>query len=56
MASDITPQERKEMEEFLKEHPIDPAYDEECECFDGEVPEEQLLARDFKKILEQNPI
>ena len=51
MASSITPQEREEMEAFLAAHPIDPAYDEECKYFDGEVPEEQLLARDFKKFL-----
>ncbi len=56
MASSITPQEREEMETFLAAHPIDPAYDEECKYFDGEVPEEQLLARDFKKILDENPV
>lgn len=54
MALDITPQERKEMEEFLKAHPIDPAYDAECELFDGDVSEEQLLSRDFQKILDDN--
>ena len=56
MASSITSQERKEMETFLATHPIDPTYDEECEYFDGEVPEEQLLARDFKKTLDENPV
>ena len=55
MASNITSQERKKMEEFLKLHPIDPSYDEECEYFDGNVPEEQLLSRDYKKILDENP-
>ncbi len=55
LASDITAEERKMMEDFLKRHPIDPTYDEECEYFDGKVPEEQLLSRDFKKILDENP-
>jgi len=55
MASSITPQERKWLEDYLKEHPIDPAYDAECEYFDGDVPLEQLLARDAKEILENNP-
>lgn len=56
MALNITPQEREEMETFLAAHPIDPGYDEECKYFDGEVSEEQLLARDFKKILDENPV
>lgn len=55
VAYDITPQERKWLEDYLKEHPIDPAYDAECEYFDGDVPLEQLLARDAKEILENNP-
>ena len=55
MVSSITPEFRKKLKQYLKEHPIDPAYDEECELFDGDVPEEQLLARDFKELLEQNP-
>ena len=55
MVSSITPEFRKKLKQYLKEHPIDPAYDEECELFDGDVPAEQLLARDAKEILEQNP-
>lgn len=55
MGFDITPQERKRMEAFLKEHPVDPAYDEECEYFDGNVPESQLLARYYQEILEKAP-
>ena len=54
MDSTITPQDRKRMREF-KKHPIDHSYDEECELFDGKVPEEQLLARDFQEILNQYP-
>ena len=55
MESDITPQERKMMIEFIESNPIDHRYAEECVLFDGDVPEEQLLARDFKELLEQNP-
>lgn len=54
MALNITPELRKKLEDYLKEHPIDPAYDEECEYLDGNVPVEQLLARDAKRILEEN--
>ncbi len=56
MASSITPQERKWLEKYLEDHPIDPAYDEESEYFDGNVPVEQLLARDAKELLDENPI
>lgn len=52
MGCDITPPERKKMEEFLKKHPIDPNYDEECETLDGTPPEEQLTARIYRKILD----
>ena len=44
MVSSITPEFRKKLKQYLKEHPIDPAYDEECELFDGDVPAEQLIA------------
>lgn len=55
MVSSITPQERKWLKKYLEDHPIDPTYDEECNCLDGNVPVEQLLARDAKELLEQNP-
>ncbi len=53
MASNITLQELKKMETFLKEHPIDPNYDDECETLDGNPPEDQLTARMYKAILDQ---
>ena len=53
VASDITPRDIEMMKEFLEKHPIDPSYDEECEYFDGDVPEEQLLARAFKEYLDK---
>ena len=53
VGSNITPQDRKRMEDFIRNHPIDHSYDEECKLFDGNVPEEQLLARDFQEILNQ---
>ena len=34
-------------------HPVDPAYDEECEYFDGNVPGSQLIARYYQEILEK---
>lgn len=52
MVCDITPPERKKMEDFLKKHPIDPNYDKECETLDGTPPEEQLTARIYRKILD----
>ena len=55
MASCITPARRKELEDYLKEHPIDPAYDEECEMFDGNPPHDQLIARAYRQILKENP-
>jgi hypothetical protein len=53
VASNITLQELKKMETFLKEHPIDPNYDDECETLDGNPPEDQLTARMYKAILDQ---
>jgi hypothetical protein len=55
MVSSITPERRKELEDFLKKHPIDPAYDEECHTLDGTPPEDQMTARIYKKILEDTP-
>ena len=55
MESNITPEQRKRMEDFLKEHPIDPSYDEECELFDGTPPPEQATARRFQFILDRCP-
>ena len=46
---------RKYMEDYLRDHPIDPAWDEECELFDGKPPIEQLNAREYKRYLERNP-
>ena len=51
MEYDITPQERKKMEEWLKDHPIDHKYDDQVDVFDGDVPEEQLRSRMYQKIL-----
>ena len=52
LASDITPNEIKEMAKFLKEHPIDPAYDEEMKLMDGDVPDDQFMARLCRSILD----
>ncbi|WP_432352997.1 hypothetical protein [Anaerotruncus rubiinfantis] len=55
MASGITPGQRKELEDYLKKHPIDPQYDEEAEYLDGDMPAEQGMARFAKFILDENP-
>lgn len=48
---DITPQEIKEMKEFLQAHPIDPAWDKEDEMLDGVLPKDELEARMCRDIL-----
>ena len=55
MVSNITPEQRKEMEDFIEEYPIDPAYDEQYEMLDGLIPPTQSLSRMFKAILDENP-
>lgn len=56
MVSGITSQEREKMETFLLEHPIDPDYDEECDTLDGTPPEDQVTARIYRRILDENPV
>ena len=51
MGYNITPQEIEHYKKYLKEHPIDHAYDEEAEYFDGDCPPEQLAARACYDIL-----
>ena len=64
MESNITPHEREKMKKFLQEHPINPEYDDECEFLDGNPPEEnpesippedQLTARLYQAVLDENP-
>ena len=45
MSSLITPEKILEMQEFLKQHPPDPAYDEEAEMLDGDLPPDEFKAR-----------
>ena len=49
----ITQKEIEKYKMFLKEHPIDPVYDEEMEKFDGAVPPEQLAARCIYELLKR---
>lgn len=51
----LTQREREHMKAYIKAHPIDHAYDEECEYFDGDVPAEQLLSRTYQRFLDANP-
>lgn len=55
MAQPFTPEEIKELQKFLLENPIDPAYDEACEEFDDSLDPiflRQLGARNAYDILE----
>ena len=52
MAQPFTPEEIAEMKAFLREHPPDPAYDEEAELFDGKLPPTEFKARCVRDILE----
>ncbi len=53
MAYSITPQRIEELKRFLKEHPIEHAYDEQAELFDGDCPPEQLAARSAYELLKR---
>ena len=55
MESNITPHEREKTKKFLQEHPINPEYDDECEFLDGNPPEDQLTARLYQAVLDENP-
>ena len=52
MAFSITPERIKELQKFLNDHPIDPAYDEEMKLMDGDVPDDQFMARLCRSILD----
>ncbi len=52
MARTFTPEEIAEMKAFLQAHPPDPAYDEEDELFDGNLPPKEFEARCVRDILE----
>lgn len=51
MGYTISPQEIEEMKEFLRMHPIDPAWDKEDEMLDGVLPKDELEARMCRDIL-----
>ena len=53
MESFITAEEIQRCKDYLKEHPIDHAYDEEAEMLDGKIPRDQYIARLCYSILEQ---
>lgn len=52
MAHSFTDKEIAEMKAFLQTHPPDPAYDEEAEVFDGNLPPIEFEARCVRDILE----
>ena len=43
----------KEMQQWLRDNPIDHRYDEECELFDGNAPAEQQISRMSYLILKE---
>ena len=47
MSDLFTPEEIANMQQRLRDYPIDHQYDEECEAFDGSPPVEQILSRDY---------
>lgn len=47
----FTPEKISELQKFLLENPIDPAWDYECKCLDSQAPEGQLAARTCYGIL-----
>jgi len=51
LAYTIPQQKIDEMKEFLRLHPVDPAWDEEAMTFDGVLPPDEDKARDYQAIL-----
>lgn len=46
-------EEIEQMQQFLRENPIDHQYDEVCRLFDGDPPMAQVLARVNYEILQE---
>lgn len=53
MESRITPAKIAEWKQFLKDHPIDPAWDDAADTFDAYIPEEQADARMIRFLLKK---
>lgn len=51
MESGITPERIRELKEFLKAHPPDPAYDWADDTLDAQIPSEEFQARCARDIL-----
>lgn len=45
MAYSIPPAKIAEWKQFLKDHPIDPAWDDAADIFDAYVPQDERMAR-----------
>ena len=52
MASSITKDKIQEMKQYLKDHPIDPAWDREAETLDGIIPDQEMIARLYRSALQ----
>ena len=53
MGPHITAADIKKMKQYLKDHPIDPAWDWECMKCDNHAPWEQQKARIYKRLLQE---
>lgn len=51
MSSLITPEKILEMQEFLKQHPPDPAYDWSDYTLDAVIPPDEFIARCYRDAL-----
>lgn len=45
MSDLFTSEEIANMQQWLRDYPIDHQFDEECELFDGNPPAEQMISR-----------
>lgn len=52
MESRITVDKIRKMKQYLQDHPIDPAWDEQAELNDGVIPDEEMIARLYRSVLQ----
>lgn len=52
MGYTYTPAQIEEMKAYVREHPPQPEWDEEAECFDAQLPYEEDCSRLKKSILQ----
>lgn len=52
MASSISKDKIQQMKQYLKDHPINPAWDREAETLDGIIPDQEMIARLYRSALQ----